>query len=343
MKCGIYKAQNKINGLVYIGQSVNILKRWNNHKNDYMTGNSKFYKAIQEFGWDNFEWSIIEECSKEKLEEREKYWIDYYDSINNGYNTIYGSPFLKNNFKKITQEQYDNLIQDLIEDTLSIEELGEKYSLNLSYIYLINRGEDGNKKENLNFPLRKNKSFISNENVLVYLDNIYRDLQENNLSFEEIQNKYNVGISTLYKINKGDRYFNKNFSYPLRELKQKTNLSETQVEEIINLLQNSNKTFDEIALKFDRDISVIWNINRGSTHYNSKIKYPIRVTNSIHFLTKEKVDEIKDKLKNTNITGLKLAEIYNVSKDAISDINTGKTWYDNNENYPIRSRKKKKN
>ena len=35
--------------------------------------------------------------------------------------------------------------------------------------------------------------------------------------------------------------------------------------------------------------------------------------------------------------------MYNVSKDAISDINTGKTWHDNNENYPIRSRKKKKN
>ena len=100
-KCGIYKAQNKINELIYIGQSINIEKRWNSHKNSYLNGTSKFYKAIQEYGWDNFEWSIIEECPKEKLEEREKYWMNYYNSINNGYNTIYGSPFLNNNFKKI--------------------------------------------------------------------------------------------------------------------------------------------------------------------------------------------------------------------------------------------------
>ena len=85
---GIYKVTNKINGKVYIGQSVDIGKRWRQHmaaKDDIY-----FHKAIQKYGVENFEWEVIERCKKKDLDEREIYWIEYYDSFNKGYNCTKG-------------------------------------------------------------------------------------------------------------------------------------------------------------------------------------------------------------------------------------------------------------
>ena len=64
---GIYKVTNKINGKVYIGQSVDIGKRWRQH----MTAKDDiyFHKAIQKYGLDNFIWEVIEKCKKSELDE----------------------------------------------------------------------------------------------------------------------------------------------------------------------------------------------------------------------------------------------------------------------------------
>ena len=85
---GIYKVTNKINGKVYIGQSVDIGRRWRQH----MTAEDDiyFHKAIQKYGVDNFIWEVIEKCKKSELDERESYWIEYYDSYNKGYNCTKG-------------------------------------------------------------------------------------------------------------------------------------------------------------------------------------------------------------------------------------------------------------
>ena len=71
---GIYKITNKINGHSYIGQSVNILKRWNKHRS-FESSNAQYplYRAFKKYGIDNFIFQIIEECPVEKLDEREIY------------------------------------------------------------------------------------------------------------------------------------------------------------------------------------------------------------------------------------------------------------------------------
>jgi group I intron endonuclease len=93
-KCGIYKFTNKINGKIYIGQSIDINARKRSHINDaYCKGkdsNCPFHQAIIKYGEDGFNFEIIEECPKELLNEREKYWIQYYNSYHNGYNASPG-------------------------------------------------------------------------------------------------------------------------------------------------------------------------------------------------------------------------------------------------------------
>ncbi|MCU5706140.1 GIY-YIG nuclease family protein [Bacillus wiedmannii] len=83
---GIYKITNKINGKCYIGQSLDIPKRWENHK--CMNGNHSYplYLAFKKYGLDNFSFEIIERCSKEEMEHLEYYYILLYDSTNHGYN-----------------------------------------------------------------------------------------------------------------------------------------------------------------------------------------------------------------------------------------------------------------
>ena len=61
-----------INGKIYIGQSVHIKTRFNQHKAEARNGNNRpLYNAIRKYGIENFSFEIIEECSQESLDERE--------------------------------------------------------------------------------------------------------------------------------------------------------------------------------------------------------------------------------------------------------------------------------
>lgn len=88
---GIYKITNKLNNKIYIGQSIHILQRWEEHK--YQECNSAIHQAIKKYGIDNFTFEIIEECDQSLLDEKEIYWIKYYNSYKEGYNLTPGGRF----------------------------------------------------------------------------------------------------------------------------------------------------------------------------------------------------------------------------------------------------------
>jgi group I intron endonuclease len=84
----IYLHRNRINGLVYVGQTCQKPEdRW--RKGAGYKGNTFFFRDINNYGWDNFDHIILEEnLTKEMADERESYYIKLYDSTNplNGYN-----------------------------------------------------------------------------------------------------------------------------------------------------------------------------------------------------------------------------------------------------------------
>lgn len=91
---GIYKITNLKDNKIYIGQSTDIKTRWSNHikaalKIDSIA-HSRVHDAMGEEGIWNFTFELLEQCPKEKLNEREKYYIEFYQSNIYGYNKTTG-------------------------------------------------------------------------------------------------------------------------------------------------------------------------------------------------------------------------------------------------------------
>lgn len=158
-KCGIYKIENKINGKCYIGQSVNILRRWRTHKTIANNENHKYkdhplYRAIHYYKIENFDFSILEECLCKELDEKEKYYIQKYNSfIPNGYNLNMGG---QGNFYHgtiLTKYQVDEIKDKLLNSNITEIELSNQYGISNDSISAINTGESWH-DDNLNYPLR---------------------------------------------------------------------------------------------------------------------------------------------------------------------------------------------
>lgn len=87
--CGIYKITSLTSGKIYIGQSVDIRTRWRDHiKSALVTGNKTnlLYSAMAKEFPENFTFEILEEIPRAQLNEREKYYIDFYQSAKFGLN-----------------------------------------------------------------------------------------------------------------------------------------------------------------------------------------------------------------------------------------------------------------
>ena len=93
--CGIYKITNILTGDIYIGQSVNVADRWKNHIKCGLgidaSSTNKLYNNMQEYGVWNFTFEILQKCSRDKLNEKERFWIEMYQSNKVGLNVTKGN------------------------------------------------------------------------------------------------------------------------------------------------------------------------------------------------------------------------------------------------------------
>lgn len=87
----VYSIKNKITNKYYVGCTADFSKRKHRHrinaeKHSY-SSQSKLYPAINKYGWNNFVFEILENCSSEASAEREEYWIKKLNAFTDGYNT----------------------------------------------------------------------------------------------------------------------------------------------------------------------------------------------------------------------------------------------------------------
>ena len=91
---GVYKITRLKTNEIYIGQSTSLDKRWQEHTKSALgvgtLASSQLHRVMALDGPENFTFEVLEEVPKDKLRERESYYIDFYDSKNYGLNTISG-------------------------------------------------------------------------------------------------------------------------------------------------------------------------------------------------------------------------------------------------------------
>lgn len=105
----VYKHTNKINNKVYIGQTCQKPEyRWGKNGNNYIQC-PYFWKAIQKYGWENFQHEILEtDIPQNKINEREQFYILQYESYkeDRGYNCSKGGQNCPNTISEATREKY---------------------------------------------------------------------------------------------------------------------------------------------------------------------------------------------------------------------------------------------
>ena len=143
---GIYKITNLINGKVYIGQSVNIEKRFIAHKNtafnpNYVGYNYPLYRAIRKYGIDNFSFEVLEECLVDELNTKEIWYVAQYQAHSKmGYNQDDGGD-QASHYIKLSDELVSKIIMRLKTSLDNSDEIGEEFGVSGRTIRNINSGE----------------------------------------------------------------------------------------------------------------------------------------------------------------------------------------------------------
>lgn len=264
----IYCYTNKINNHKYIGQTNNVERRKREHRSNANNPNSPeynylFHQKLREYGEENFIFSILEETTEDKIDEAEQYWIKEMHSYvqENGYNLTYGGN------PPPTESLYKNIIEDIkneIKQGIPYNKISNKYGISISHISAINHGMYYYNKDE-NYPLYK---YYNNESEVLNIKNL---LKTSILPMTEIAKQTGMAYSTIKKINSGALQFDENESYPLR----KKSSTKVRAEQIQQMLLNGSSNQEIISVTGVSE-QTIRRINKGETHYNSLLTYPLR-------------------------------------------------------------------
>lgn len=192
----IYKVTNVINNKIYIGQTIQSIKnRWYRHcsKSGLSKSemNTHFKKAILKYGKENFRIEILEICDSKLLNEREKHYINYYDSYRHGYNSTLGGQDGSKPFK--TSKEIDLQIIELYNYGFSLRELGKEFNLDKTTVkgILIRH----------NIKIRNTRTYKYDKHTR---ENIINDFTKG-FSRKEIIEKYKISKSYLSQLIAGNR------------------------------------------------------------------------------------------------------------------------------------------
>ena len=252
---GVYKIENIVNGKCYIGSSCNIEHRWAGHryglrKNNH--GNSYLQRAWNKYGESNFIFKIIEMCDSSLLQDREQYWIDYYNSASrdNGYN-LCPKAYTKNGYK--LSDETKKKMSDSMHKRWSNKGFKENAKIyGLTKKRLQDHGLEGF--------ITGNK--LTKEDAIEIFNRQDEDV-------DILAQKYGVTTCAIHDIWKGKTWYlytHKNY------VKTHTNLTKESVLNIVNEY-NNGVSIEDIANKYNTEIYNVRNILRGRTWTNvTKIK-----------------------------------------------------------------------
>ena len=159
---GIYMFTNRCNGKSYIGQSVDIDRRYHEHK--FRKEDTLFHSDLEYYGFHNFDFCVLEECRTSELNDKEIQYIHDYNTLcPNGYNATPGGNIPHTNKLK-SVDDVDAIISYLKEDRLTNGEIGEIFGISDQMVSNINCGKSW-KRDDIHYPVRDGRR-ISRQNLI---------------------------------------------------------------------------------------------------------------------------------------------------------------------------------
>jgi group I intron endonuclease len=174
----IYKITNEINNKCYIGQTIRSpAERWRVHRSEGFNKNCvkyeyPLYRAFRKYGIGNFSFSVIEENENDILTNREIYWTNYYNSVDNGYNQQYGTLYKDSSYKYVDKD----LILKLFKENKSIMDINNITSYSKDIIRGVLHSSGYTKED------------IEKNGIMVRTGKIKKPVNQYDLNYNFIQN-----------------------------------------------------------------------------------------------------------------------------------------------------------
>lgn len=306
---GIYKIQNKVTDKVYIGKSVNIEKRWIQHRchlNNNVHANDYLQKAWNKYGENGFNFSVLCECEESVLDEKEIYYINLYKATDRsyGYNLREGGD--GGAMSQETIEKLRGVGSTLSEDDvrhikmcmyllMDRKEIAEMYNVSPKVLTAISQGKNwGYVLPELNDKIHNLKqSLIDERNQMII------DYYDNELKITDIVKLTGLSTSIVEKA-----------VYKYRDIKSK----DSQMEKYNKIFELHNQGVNNYQ------ISKIVGVSASTVQrYLSGEQHPLNKPSNKK-ITDEIEDKVIDMYFNDNLGSVEIGEILDLSKTTVMNI-----------------------
>ena len=306
---GIYKIQNKVTDKVYIGKSVNIEKRWIQHRchlNNNVHANDYLQKAWNKYGKNGFNFSVLCECEESVLDEKEIYYINLYKATDRsyGYNLREGGD--GGAMSQETIEKLRGVGSTLSEDDvrhikmcmyllMDRKEIAEMYNVSPKVLTAISQGK------NWGYVLPELNDKIHNlkQNLIDERNQMIIDYYDNGLKITDIVKLTGLSTSIVEKA-----------VYKYRDIKSK----DSQMEKYNKIFELHNQGVNNYQISKMVDVS-------PSTvqRYLSGEQHPLNKPSN-----KKTTDEIENKVIdmyfNGDLGSVEIGKILDLSKTTVMNI-----------------------
>ena len=277
-----YKDKRK-DKIVYVGQTVNLKNRHYDHmKQDPNNPKAREYnyplsRGIRKYGEDNYELIILEEnISQENLDEREIYWIEFYNTYRDGFNQNTGGTHYTT-WYKYDEDYYQKIVMLLKDESKSFMEICELTGVSITHLYNINIGER-RRNPNQTYPIRDFKFKHGQKLTYDEVTEIIRLLETNRYSDKRIGEMFGVKGGSISKINLGKGYRREGVEYPVRKRNYSYNIfvDDELLEDIILEINETTTKRKDIIKKYGINATIYNDINSGFLKGKEKLDYPLR-------------------------------------------------------------------
>jgi group I intron endonuclease len=214
----IYKISNSIDSRIYIGSAVNFQNRKLRHirallKNTHC--NDKIQYFVNKYGIDSIYFEVVEQCEKENLIEREQFYIDTFDCVENGFNILRtAGSWLNHHHSEKSKEKISSVKKGIqstamlgkkhtkeTKELISKKAIGRKQS-DETIQKRVEKNKGKKRPESAIQDVRKKLEKLNREQILQI-----REMLNNNVNQHEIAKKFGVCQRTISRIKRGESYY----------------------------------------------------------------------------------------------------------------------------------------